>query len=542
MSRAVAFTALLILVTAGAALLRLADLGNRPMHCDEANQAVRFGRLLELGQYNYDPEEHHGPSLYYLTLPIAWLAGAEKLTEVTEVQLRLLPAIFGIALVGLVWLLRDQLGYAAALWAALLTAVSPAMVFYSRYYVQEMLLVTFTFGTIAILCRQTSQTTKRGPGPLLVVWVVGACLGMMHASKETCVIAIAAMAGAGVVALGDPRRVSWKRLGLWGAVTLLVAVSLSALLFSSFFRSGQDVVESYTTYSHYLARASGEGSAGPHDYPWHHYFERLFWWQRDGGPVWTEMSIGVLALVGLAAGVLGKGLKQESLFAVRFLGVYTVLMTVIYSALPYKTPWCALGMLHGMILLAGIGAAVLVRLMPHWTLKGACAVLILAAAGHLAWQAHRASFTAYEDPTNPYVYAHTTSDIPRLVNRIEQIASVHPDGRAMHVQVICPEGDCWPLPWYLRHFSRVGWFDHVPRSLPAPLIITQPIMGSKVLNYAYLTPPPGERPMYGQLLPEQPDQDWQLRPHVPLHVYVHRDLLTAAEQNLPTAADRESPH
>ena len=534
MSRAVAFTALLILVTAGAALLRLADLGNRPMHCDEANQAVRFGRLLELGQYDYDPEEHHGPSLYYLTLPIARLAGAEKLTEVTEVQLRLLPALFGIALVGLVWLLRDELGHPAALWAALLTAVSPAMVFYSRYYVQEMLLVTFTFGAIVVLCR------KKGPGPFLAVWAaggLGACLGMMHASKETCVIAIAAMVLAGLVALGDPRRVQWKRLVLWGLVVLLVAVSFSALLFSSFFRSGQDVVESYTTYSHYVTRLTPPVQVGdqarPHDYPWHHYFQRLFWWQRDGGPVWTEMSIGVLALVGLAAGVLGKGLKQESLFAARFLGVYTLLMTIVYSALPYKTPWCALGMLHGMILLGGIGAAVLVRMMPHWTLKGVCAVLILAAAGHLAWQAHRASFVAYEDPTNPYVYAHTTSDVPRLVKRIEQIASVHPDGRAMHVQVICPEGDCWPLPWYLRHFSRVGWFDRVPRSLPAPLIITQPIMGPAVLRYAYQTPPPGERPMYGQLLWKQPDQDWQLRPNVPLHVYVHRDLLTAAERDVP---------
>ena len=534
MSRAVVFTALLILVTAGAALLRLADLANRPMHGDEANQAVRFGRLLELGQYDYDPEAHHGPSLYYLTLPIARLAGAEKLTEVTEVQLRLLPAIFGIALVGLVWLLRDQLGHEAAFWAALLTAVSPAMVFYSRYYVQEMLLVTFTFGAIVVLCR------KKGPGPFLAVWAavgLGACVGLMHASKETCVIAIAAMVPAGLVALGDPRRVQWKRILPWALVVLLVAVSLSALLFSSFFRSGKDVVESYTTYSHYLIRAltpaSDEGSARLHDYPWHHYFQRLFWWQRDNGPVWTEMSIGVLALVGLVAGVLGKGLKQESLFAVRFLSVYTVLMTVVYSALPYKTPWCALGMLHGMILLGGIGAAVLVRLMPHWTLKAACVLLILAAAGHLTWQAHRASFTAYEDPTNPYVYAHTTSDVPRLVKRIERIASVHTDGRAMHVQVICPEGDCWPLPWYLRHFSRVGWFDHVPRSMPAPLIITQPVMGPAVLNYAYRTPPPGERPMYGQLLQEQSDRDWQLRPHVPLHVYVHRDLLTAAERDLP---------
>ena len=43
----------------------------RPMHGDEANQAVRTGMLLETGRYDYDPQDHHGPSLYWLTLPVA---------------------------------------------------------------------------------------------------------------------------------------------------------------------------------------------------------------------------------------------------------------------------------------------------------------------------------------------------------------------------------------------------------------------------------------------------------------------------------------
>ena len=39
------------------------------MHHDEANQAVKFGALLERGEYRYDAHDHHGPTLYYLTLP-----------------------------------------------------------------------------------------------------------------------------------------------------------------------------------------------------------------------------------------------------------------------------------------------------------------------------------------------------------------------------------------------------------------------------------------------------------------------------------------
>ena len=60
-------------VAAGAVVLglafRLAWLDLRPMHHDEANQAVRFGQLLETGEYRYDRNDHHGPTLYYLTLP-----------------------------------------------------------------------------------------------------------------------------------------------------------------------------------------------------------------------------------------------------------------------------------------------------------------------------------------------------------------------------------------------------------------------------------------------------------------------------------------
>ena len=49
------------------------------MHHDEANQAIKFGDLLERGEYRYDSRDHHGPTLYYLTLPFAWLGGRHTL-------------------------------------------------------------------------------------------------------------------------------------------------------------------------------------------------------------------------------------------------------------------------------------------------------------------------------------------------------------------------------------------------------------------------------------------------------------------------------
>jgi uncharacterized protein (TIGR03663 family) len=349
---------LMILVLIVGAVLRLVDLDNRPMHCDEAVHAIKFGRLLEEDDYVYDPYEYHGPSLNFLTLPIAWATSAEKLTDVTETDLRLLPAIFGIALVGLVWLVRDELGRPAALWAAVLTAVSPAMVFYSRYYIQEMLLVTFTFGAIVALWRYARVAgplaTEQARPPRWVwarqgLWLVllGVCVGMMHAAKETCVIALWAAAVAAAVAMGRLRRAGVGRLARAGFVVALAAVGISALFFSSFLDNPPGIVDSYTTYFHYLGRASGEGSVGRHVYPADYYFRVLFWWQAGDGPVWTEGALAVLALAGIVAGVRGKGLNPATVPIVRFLTIYTVLMIAVYSALPYKTPWCALSFLHG---------------------------------------------------------------------------------------------------------------------------------------------------------------------------------------------------
>ena len=554
---------LLILLVAAA--LRLANLDNRPMHCDEAVHAVKFGQLLQQGRYVYDPAEYHGPSLNFLTLPVARAASAQKLTEITPRDLRLVPAAFGILLVGLIWWLREELGYVETLWAALLTAVSGAMVFYSRYYIQEMLLVWFTFAAMVALWR-CARADKRGRR---IAWAVllGSCVGMMHASKETCVIPVFAMVVAGVLTCGlhliplparnhtNPKRKrGWQVLSSLalrvsvrcakvgrerdksgcrktGAtllfIALLAALGVSALFFSSFLDNPRGVLDSYATYLQYLGRAAGEGNAAEHVHPWYYYFQILFWCGRDGGPVWTEAFIGLLALVGLGAGAVGRGVKPGSLPVVRFLGIYTVLVIVVYSLLPYKTPWCALGFLQGMILLAGVGATVLVRVVPARAGKALVMVLLLAATGHLAWQAYRASFVAYEDPRNPYVYAHTSSDLLGLVDRARRLAEVHPDGLSMHVQVICTEDDYWPLPWYMRDFDRVGWTDRMPDGVPAPLIITQPELEPELLEYLYVKQPPGERPLYAPVPREEEEEEvgrWQLRPHVPLAMYVRLDL------------------
>src|SRR5438309_242272 len=135
-----------LLLIAGLALaLRLPELDRRPMHNDEGVNAMRFRSLWASNTYQYDPNEFHGPTLEYSTVPSAWLSASHDFNSFTESTFRRVTVTFGVGLILLLFLLADALGKLETLWAAGLTAISPAMVFYSRYYIHEMLLVLMVF-------------------------------------------------------------------------------------------------------------------------------------------------------------------------------------------------------------------------------------------------------------------------------------------------------------------------------------------------------------------------------------------------------------
>jgi uncharacterized protein (TIGR03663 family) len=478
-----------------AVALRVPKLAERPMHADEAILADKFGTLLETGSYRYDPSGYHGPALIYLTLLPAWLRGSRTYAGLSESLLRVVPVFFGVALVLMPLLLAKGLGQAAALAAAALTAVSPAMVFYSRYYIPEMLLVCFCFGVIAFAYRY-AQTRA-------VIWALlaGACAGLAYATKETAVIALGAMVLA--MALAGVRKVP----ALPAIAALIVGLLIAVLFLSSFFSNPGGVADSLRAYwTTYLDRAIHETR---HIHPWHYYAGLLVW---DGLPLWSEAVILVLACVGLIA--------ATRLAWVRFLGAYAVILMVSYSLIPYKTPWCLLGFWQGLILLAGVGAAALLRwLSRRWgrVLTGA----FLAAGGlHLAWQAWLAAGPYSADPRNPYVYAHTGRDVYVIRDRLEALAKVHPDGHNLSVQVFSAQ-NLWPLPWYLRSFTHVRWWRAVPDTEPpAPVILASPNMEVALARKLYELPPPGERELYMRLF----DRPIELRPQVEVRGYLAKSL------------------
>ncbi len=467
----------LLLIAALAAALRLHDLARRPMHADESVQAAIFRGLWLQGEYAYNPHEFHGPTLPCATLPCVWLSGAKSFAETTETTYRIVPAVFGIGLVLLVGCLGDTLGRPAAACASLLAAISPAMVFYSRYYIHETLLVFFTLAAIFSAWRYL-RTAR-------LAWclVAGASIGLMQATKETAPLSyLAAIVAFGLTWLANPFwaaggeqfSAALPRFPRWHlALAAAAALVVAAAFYSSFFTHPRGLVDALLTYEPWLGRARGNS---PHANPWYFYLQRLGWWHLDKGPVCTELAILLLAAVGLLATVFPKGrlVCDASIHFLRWLGLYTLLLTAGYSIIPYKTPWCALEFLLAMILMAGVGAVAVVRAVPTIALKTIVTLVLMAATGQLGWQSYRASFVQPASPKNPWVFAHTSPGLVDLAAIVEQFAEACPEGHALPLKVIWHDPYYWPLPWYLRRFEHVRLWTGLCPDPRAAVVISSP--------------------------------------------------------------------
>ncbi len=465
------FLLTLCLLALGALCFRLYEPGNRAFHGDEAVHAFKFLDLWQKGEYKYDPNEYHGPTLYYAALPSVWLHHRHTFAETREADYRLPIIVFGAAM--LLWLLplADGLGKKAALLVGVLTAISPAFVFYSRYFIQEIPLAFFTLGMIACGWRYT-RNRKTG-------WLVGAgvCAGLMIASKETAVLAFASAAAACGLMVWWTKRVDKRSLdlrALWQPKPIVFALA-ACLIVACLFLSGWgtnlrgpfDYLRAYTPW---LNRAGGTSL---HKHGFFYYLHLLVWTHQPDGPVWSEGLIVGLALVGLIAALLparNNFLEGSPVFA-RFAAFYTLILTLIYSLIPYKTPWCVLSFLNGMILLAGIGAITLLRLVPGRIGKAVLAFLLLLATVQLGFQSYRTSYVEQDNPRNPYCYAQPAPDVAKLGEYIEKITRPYPQGDQTVIQIIWINNYYWPMPWYLRRFPNIGYYNQVPPDAVAPIIL-----------------------------------------------------------------------
>src|SRR5216683_229007 len=184
-------------------ILRFWDLGVKPLHHDESLHGYYSLQLLHNLQnwgwcvglnnppigyscYQYDPLLH-GPFQFHaiaLVYQISqWLGAPDNGVSTTTV--RIMAALLGSVLVGLPYFLRDYMGKLGAWLTCFLLAVSPSMVYFSRFAREDIYMACFTLLLVVATGRYV-RDRKIG-------WLVLAAAGfaLSYATSEATFLTIA---------------------------------------------------------------------------------------------------------------------------------------------------------------------------------------------------------------------------------------------------------------------------------------------------------------------------------------------------------------
>jgi uncharacterized protein (TIGR03663 family) len=522
------------------AFLRLFKLTLVPLHHDEGVNGNFLLSLVRDGKYFYDPQNYHGPTLYYFSAIIPWIVrffGGKVAGDkygLTTFNIRLVTVLFGIGTVWLALCLRKRIGTIGALSAAGLIAISPGAVYLSRYFIHESLFVFFMLGIVVAGLKYYDT----GRSTYLILAATSAAL--MVATKETWIIngpvmllALGCTAGwfrlrdkmdasreSDRGSIGDRWRATIDRLG--GPVPLLtiilVAFAVFILVFvffySSFFTNyPKGVADGFRTLNLWRQRTL------EHPHSWYQY---AYWLVIEEGVIMLLAPLGAAIALARADNRLGVFL---SLWGFGLLTAYSIAgmsMTRLFSDIlhghiteqTYKTPWICLNFIVPLALTAGYGLNCLYEKLREAELPWVFIPVALVLASWSGYQFYQLNFIHYDDDVLPYVYAHTKRQLLTMLDEVDRIAQKNGTGEDTGIALVSP--DYWPLPWYFRDFKKVGYYQQiVPTNEP---IIIGSMAQEEALKQNY-----GDR--YDRIdsgLDE--NGSYPLRPGVDLLLLVRRDV------------------
>lgn len=226
-----------------ALVLRLSVLDLKLFHHDEAVHAWFAYKLVTEGSYAYDPM-YHGPFLYYVT------AGMFALFGDSDLVARILPALFGAAIIPVIYWIYT-LGYLdqrQTLVASLFVAVSPNLVYFSRFLRHDIFQLFFTVLILAAILAYL----ERGKGRYALL--AGLAIGCGMSLKEDMPIFLILLAVFAVFLILR-KKIRLPKTWLRDAVAgLIVAVAIMVVLYSSF-GIHPDIIQTgwIRAYEHWVA-------------------------------------------------------------------------------------------------------------------------------------------------------------------------------------------------------------------------------------------------------------------------------------------------
>ncbi|MFI5294695.1 MAG: flippase activity-associated protein Agl23 [Thermodesulfovibrionales bacterium] len=461
-------------------VLCFTNLPLKPPHSDEGGNGYFVNQIWENGFFIYDPNNYHGPLLFYL------FQISEKIFGFGIGSFRAVTALFSVLTIVLILKGRDLLGRYASLFAASALALSPGITFFGRSAIHEPVFVFFQILLVMGFLRVREHADRKG-----IIWSFAGLLGCILL-KETFVILVLSLLVAWGWSEFSPRisdffagekgksqnkkakkkkrgrerrtqantgtdkegtsqtlrtgktesapKPSWRDLDKSFLLKVVFACAgIWLALFTGFFHHRQGATDFFTALTPWLK--TGVGGSG-HDKPF------SYWLSLFGRYEWAAAA----GFAGAFIGVAGRSWKM------RFFAALAIINWLVYSIISYKTPWCVITILWPFIIVAGFWIefiAISRRKSPVFWLSLCVAVVIAAqsAAANV-----RLNFMHYTDPSEPYVYVQTKNDLKVVEEIIRKKIRSSPDAQNMRVQINLK--DSWPFPWLFSRFPNTGFGDY----------------------------------------------------------------------------------
>jgi uncharacterized protein (TIGR03663 family) len=483
-----------LLIVFFALALRLFELGERVFHHDESVHASFTLKLLEQGEYSYNPA-YHGPFLFHSTAAVFHFLGINDTTA------RLVPVFFGVATLLLLFLLKKELGKSGVLWSMFLLAFSPSMVYFSRFFRNDMIIVFCTLAAVAGAFRYLDNLHSSKRYPYLIL--TASSLAIAVSSKENAyliLLTFGAYAGMGLLywVYSD-----WKKENQGLQKTLLRKISallpflpevlLSGALFvfiilffyTSVFRNEISIFSIIErAFTHWMAMHRIERIGGP----FHYYIPILFRY---------EIPVIIFGTAGFFHFLKNQGRSRRRNFSFfLFLCYWALTSLLLYSYLQEKVPWLVVHIIVPFGILAG---AYLGEVFSRGTedrqpekelsvedrnsltgqkppfqaeysgktrtlIAGILALTLLISLG----QCISVNYYRSMEPAELMTYTQASPDIRELMEKIEGFDR---KPETLRLYVIDPNQLYWPLPWYLRDYEKIGYSSKPPASSKYDAII-----------------------------------------------------------------------
>lgn len=481
------FERIFLLIFIIAILFRFWHLDLKLLHHDEAIHAWFSYELLTKCAWMYDPS-YHGPFLYFVT------AGMFSAFGDSDLVARFLPSLFGALLIPLVYCIY-RLAYITknqTLLVALFLAVSPDMIYFSRFLRHDIFMLFFTFLMLVAFLYYLER------GQLRFAIIAAIAMAGAFSCKEEMPVIFLILASFFIIAIwrGSFRLpTSWKRDM---ALSMVIVVAIMSVLYTGFGGHPETLVG-----NDFQVTAQGI----QFDLKTTGWYQALDHWtdmhsqQRLGGPwffyiplyLLYELPILFLALIGTVQ-FLFKGIDLRLFFMqlkLRFryrknepatgdlatislrqlqtekpvitksdeffrLCIYWMILTMaFYAYVGEKVPWLIIPQLLPMCFVA------VYRLNWQKTVIALVGCLFLLT---MTW--HVAFVPA--DINEPIVQVQNSEDMRLVMQLID--ASDH---------VVLASKDYWPLPWYFRgdRWNKITFYggkeepDTITRNDPGVIIL-----------------------------------------------------------------------